>query len=239
MSELEVDKKKNQVIDTSLIAKFNSLGFKKLTEIQKQAIPEILEQKNSLIIAPTGSGKTECSVIPIFSQIKKSKIQGKIKMLYITPLRALNRDVFRRIITYGEIEGLDIKIRHGDTTPTNRKKISNSPPDVLITTPETLVILLSQGKYLSALSELEHVIIDELHELLPSERGSQLSISLERLQFNSNKEIQRIGLSATVGNIPEAGKFLVGNNRKYEIIHDKSILNCCFRTISIYPTTIH
>ena len=159
MSELEVDKKKNQVIDTSLIAKFNSLGFKKLTEIQKQAIPEILEQKNSLIIAPTGSGKTECSVIPIFSQIKKSKIQGKIKMLYITPLRALNRDVFRRIITYGEIEGLDIKIRHGDTTPTNRKKISNSPPDVLITTPETLVILLSQGKYLSALSELEHVII--------------------------------------------------------------------------------
>ena len=225
MSELEVDKKKNQVIDTSLIAKFNSLGFKKLTEIQKQAIPEILEQKNSLIIAPTGSGKTECSVIPIFSQIKKSKIQGKIKMLYITPLRALNRDVFRRIITYGEIEGLDIKIRHGDTTPTNRKKISNSPPDVLITTPETLVILLSQGKYLSALSELEHVIIDELHELLPSERGSQLSISLERLQFNSNKEIQRIGLSATVGNITEAGKFLVGNNRKYEIIHDKSIRN--------------
>ena len=225
MSELEVDKKKNQVIDTSLIAKFNSLGFKKLTEIQKQAIPEILEQKNSLIIAPTGSGKTECSVIPIFSQIKKSKIQGKIKMLYITPLRALNRDVFRRIITYGEIEGLDIKIRHGDTTPTNRKKISNSPPDVLITTPETLVILLSQGKYLSALSELEHVIIDELHELLPSERGSQLSISLERLQFNSNKEIQRIGLSATVGNITEAGKFLVGNNRKYEIMHDKSIRN--------------
>jgi ATP-dependent Lhr-like helicase len=225
MSELEVDKKKNQVIDTSLIAKFNSLGFKKLTEIQKQAIPEILEQKNSLIIAPTGSGKTECSVIPIFSQIKKSKIQGKIKMLYITPLRALNRDVFRRIITYGEIEGLDIKIRHGDTTPTNRKKISNSPPDVLITTPETLVILLSQGKYLSALSELEHVIIDELHELLPSERGSQLSISLERLQFNSNKEIQRIGLSATIGNITEAAKFLVGNNRKYEIMHDKSIRN--------------
>ena len=162
-------------------------------------------------------------MIPIFSQIKKSKIPGKIKVLYITPLRALNRDVFRRIITYGADEGLDIKIRHGDTTPTNRKKISNSPPDVLITTPETLVILLSQGKYLSALSELEWVIIDELHELLPSERGSQLSISLERLQFNSNKEVHRVGLSATVGNVSEAGKFLVGNNRKCEIIQDKSI----------------
>jgi len=223
MSELELSKKKNQAINALLIKKFTSLGFNKLTEIQQQAIPKILEKKNSLIIAPTGSGKTECSVIPIFLHIKKTKTPNKIKALYITPLRALNRDVFRRIITYGEIEGLDIKIRHGDTTPTNRKKISNSPPDVLITTPETLVILLSQGKYLSALSELEWVVIDELHELLPSERGSQLSISLERLQFNSNKEIHRVGLSATVGNVSEAGKFLVGNNRKCEIIHDKSV----------------
>ena len=223
MSELEINKRKSQVIDSLLIAKFNSLGFNKLTEIQKQAIPKILEQKNSLIIASTGSGKTECSVIPIFLQIKKSKIPGKIKTLYITPLRALNRDVFRRIITYGEIDGLDIKIRHGDTTQANRKKISDSPPDVLITTPETLVILLSQRKYLSALSELEWVVIDELHELLPSERGSQLAISLERLQYNSNKEIHRVGLSATVGNISEAGKFLVGNNRQCEITHDKSI----------------
>ena len=189
MSELEINKRKSQVIDSLLIAKFNSLGFNKLTEIQKQAIPKILEQKNSLIIAPTGSGKTECSVIPIFLQIKKSKIPGKIKTLYITPLRALNRDVFRRIITYGEIDGLDIKIRHGDTTQANRKKISDSPPDVLITTPETLVILLSQRKYLSALSELEWIVIDEVHELLASERGSQLSISLERLQLNSNQVI--------------------------------------------------
>ena len=173
MSELELGKKKNQPIDVSLIEKFASLGFNKLTEIQKQAIPKILEQKNSLIIAPTGSGKTECSVIPVFSQIRKSKIPGKIKMLYITPLRALNRDVFRRIIDYGKIDGLDIKIRHGDTSQANRKKISDSPPDVLITTPETLVVLLSQRKYLSALSHLEWVVIDEVHELLPSERGSQ------------------------------------------------------------------
>ena len=225
MSELKQKTSKNPHAETLFEEKFHSLGFKQLTDIQKRALPIIYQKIDSLIIAPTGSGKTECSVIPIFSQIRKSKCTGKIKTLYITPLRALNRDVFRRIITYGEVEGLDIKIRHGDTTPTNRKKISNSPPDVLITTPETLVILLSQGKYLSALSELEWVIIDELHELLPSERGSQLSISLERLQFNSNKEVHRVGLSATVGNVSEAGKFLVGNNRKCEIIHDKSIRN--------------
>ena len=223
MSGLELEKRKNQVINASLITKFTSLGFNKLTEIQQRAIPKILEKKNSLITAPTGSGKTECSVIPIFSQIKKSKSPGKIKALYITPLRALNRDVHRRIINYAKIEGLDIKIRHGDTSQTERKKISDSPPDVLITTPETLVVLLSQRKYLSALSDLEWVVIDEIHELLASERGSQLSISMERLQLNSNQEIHRIGLSATVGNISEAGKFLVGNNRKCEIIRDKSI----------------
>ena len=223
MSELELGKKRNQVNNALLIDKFNSLGFSKLTEIQKQSIPKILEKKNSLIIAPTGSGKTECSVIPIFSQIKKTKTLNKIKALYITPLRALNRDVFRRIIRYGEIEGLGIKIRHGDTSQTERRKISDSPPDVLITTPETLVILLSQRKYLSALSELEWIVIDEVHELLASERGSQLSISMERLQLNSNQEIHRVGLSATVGNISEAGKFLVGNNRKCEIIQDSSI----------------
>ena len=223
MSELKLDKQKKQLVNALLIKKFTSLGFNKLTEIQQQAIPKILEKKNSLIIAPTGSGKTECSVIPIFLHIKKSKSTGKIKMLYVTPLRALNRDVHRRIITYGEKEGLNIKIRHGDTSQADRKKIADSPPDILITTPETLVLLLSQRKYLSALSELEWIVIDEIHELLASERGSQLSISLERLQLNSNQEIHRVGLSATVGNIYEAGKFLVGNTRKCEIIRDKSI----------------
>ena len=76
---------------------FENFGFTNLTEIQKKASPIILQKKDCLVIAPTGSGKTECSVIPIFSLLKKSKATGKIKALYITPLRALNRDVFRRI----------------------------------------------------------------------------------------------------------------------------------------------
>nr|AIE94200.1 DEAD/DEAH box helicase domain-containing protein (lhr) [uncultured marine thaumarchaeote AD1000_44_B05] len=75
-----------------------------------------------MIIAPTGSGKTECVVIPTFSQIKETKKQGKIKALYITPLRALNRDVFRRIIRYAELEDLTIQVRHGDTPQSVRKK---------------------------------------------------------------------------------------------------------------------
>jgi len=223
MSELEQKILKNPPPKNFLEEKFHSLGFEQLTDIQKRALPIICQKIDSLIIAPTGSGKTECIVIPIFSQIKETKKQGKIKALYVTPLRSLNRDIFRRIIKYAEQEDLTIQVRHGDTPQSLRKKISDSPPDVLITTPETLVILLTQRKMLTALSELERVIIDEVHELLSSERGSQLSISLERLQLNSNQKIIRTGLSATVGNIEDAAHFLVGTKKPCKIIQDKSI----------------
>ena len=225
MNELELDKKNNKILDPTISKKFKSIGVEELTEIQKEAIPEILEEKNCLIIAPTGSGKTECATIPVFSKLKNTKIPNKIKALYITPLRALNRDVFKRIINYAENENLKIEIRHGDTSQANRKRIADNPPDILITTPETLVNLLSQKKHLDALSDLEWVIIDEVHELLASERGSQLCLSLERLQIKSKNQIHRIGLSATVGNPEEAGRFLVGTDRKFQLIHDTSLRN--------------
>ncbi len=214
---------KNQTPNLNLLSLFGNHGFNNLTEIQKKASPIILQKKDCLVIAPTGSGKTECSTIPIFSLVKNSKKIGKIKVLYITPLRALNRDVFRRITVYANTNDLSIEIRHGDTTQRARKKISDNPPDILITTPETLIILLTQLKMLNALSDLEWVVIDEVHELLGSERGSQLSLSLERLQINSNFPLIRIGLSATVGNFMEASKFIVGTNRICQIIRDSSI----------------
>ena len=223
MNELELNRTKKLPLDTNLAAKFHALGFKQLTQIQIKAVPIIYQKKDTLVIAPTGSGKTECSVIPIFSHIKQSKKLGKIKAIYVTPLRALNRDVFRRIVRYAEKDGLTIEIRHGDTPQSTRKKISNNPPDVLITTPETLVILLTQKKMLDALSELEWIVLDEVHELLGNERGSQLTISLERLQLNSKLELTRIGLSATIGNPEEAGKFVVGTKRKIRIIRDSSL----------------
>jgi len=219
MRDYKETQRTNQILE-SLFKKF---GFSKLTEIQKQASPFILQKKDCLVIAPTGSGKTECAVIPIFSIMKKSKKQGKIKALYITPLRALNRDVFRRISKYAQENELSIEIRHGDTTQKDRKKINENPPDILITTPETLVILLTQIKMLGALSDLDWIIIDEVHELLSSERGAQLSLSIERLDFNSKYPLTKIGLSATVGNFEEAGKFVVGTKRKCKIIRDTSV----------------
>ena len=223
MSEQEQNLKKDLQIDSNLSKKFELLGFSKLTEIQKNAVPYIFSKEDCIVTAPTGSGKTECSVIPIFSHLNKTKQKGKIKALYVTPLRALNRDVFRRITDYAHKDDLEIEIRHGDTPQSTRKKISNAPPDILITTPETLVILLTQEKMLSALSELEWLVIDEIHELLANERGSQLSLSMERLQYNSNKRIVRIGLSATIGNIDDASHFLVGTAKPCKIIEDESI----------------
>ena len=216
-------KEQNQQTNQILESLFEKFGFSKLTEIQKKASPIILQKKDCLVVAPTGSGKTECSVIPIFSLLKNSKKSGKIKTLYITPLRALNRDVFRRIAKYAHENELSIEIRHGDTSQKDRKRIRDNPPDILITTPETLVILLTQIKMLDALSDLEWIVIDEVHELLASERGSQLSLSVERLELNSKYPLTKIGLSATVGNFEEAGKFVVGTKRKCEIIRDKSV----------------
>ena len=223
MKEHDQIQQKNLILDSKVYPLFQKFGFTNLTEIQKKASPLVLQKKDCLIIAPTGSGKTECSVIPIFSIIKNSKKIGKIKALYITPLRALNRDVFRRITKYAQSNNLSIEIRHGDTTQIKRRKITENPPDVLITTPETLVILLTQPKILDALSELEWIIIDEVHELLASERGSQLSLSIERIQLTSKLPLTKIGLSATIGNFEEAGKFLVGSKRKCKIIRDTSI----------------
>jgi ATP-dependent Lhr-like helicase len=226
-SDLEQDNQKNQnhlhPQPLELENKFRNLGFEHLTEIQKKAVPVIYQKIDSLVIAPTGSGKTETAVIPIFDRVAKSKKHGKIKALYVTPLRALNRDVFRRVIRYAENEGLTIQVRHGDTSQSVRKKIALEPPDVLITTPETIIILLTQPKMLQALNELEWIVIDEVHELLGNERGAQLSLSLERLQANTKFPVTRVGLSATVGNTSEAAKFVVGTKRKCKIIEDHSI----------------
>ncbi len=120
-------KDQNQQTNQILESLFQKFGFSKLTEIQKKALPIIFQKKDCLVITPTGSGKTECSVIPIFSLLKNSKKNGKIKTLYITPLCALNRDVFRRITKYAHENELSIEIRHGDTSQKDRKKLEIIP----------------------------------------------------------------------------------------------------------------
>lgn len=204
--------------------RIRKIGWKELTPIQKKAYPVILRERSALIIAPTGSGKTEAVIIPIFTLLSyKKSIKEGIKMLYITPLRALNRDIFRRIINYAEREGLKVEIRHGDTPLSIRRKMIKEPPDVLITTPETLSVLLVGKRLKLHLKSVEWIVIDELHELIGNERGSHLTISLERVEALSNKKVKRIGLSATLGNLSVAAKFLVGVDRKCAVLVDNSI----------------
>lgn len=192
------------------------------TIVQEKLIPPILEGKNVLATAPTGYGKTLAAVLPVFHLLLKENGNG-IELLYITPLRSLNRDIFKRIVELGKELGIDVQIRHGDTPQNIRRKQTTKPPRVLITTPETLQAILT-GKILREhLKSVKYVIVDEIHELAESKRGVQLSLALERLAFLSQREFQRIGLSATVGDVKEVSKFLVGTNRKCEIIQTKGI----------------
>ena len=194
-------------------------GFESPTEPQEKVIPKVLEGKNVLLISPTATGKTEAAILPVFNMlIQTPQREYGIKILYITPLRALNRDMLGRLEWW--CNNLDIKlaVRHGDTEDRERTRQARSPPDVLITTPETLQAILIGWVMRQHLQSIRWVIVDEVHEMADSKRGSQLSAALERLRQITGRDFQLIGLSATIGSPEEVARFLVGNEREVEIV---------------------
>jgi len=199
------------------------LGFDRETPVQTEAIPAILSGENVLIISPTGTGKTEAALLPVFERIRSERGTFGTKALYITPLRALNRDMLKRLQTWARQLDLTVEVRHGDTSQSDRRRQALHPPDILITTPETLQVLLIGSRLRTNLRSLKYVVVDEIHQLANDRRGSQLSFGLERLQKLVDQGVQRIGLSATVGNPKNVGRFLCGNDRPFRLVDTSNI----------------
>ncbi len=209
-----------QLLSQPLVEALKARGFESPTDPQAMLLPIVREGKNALLMAPTGTGKTEAALLPILdAMVRDGQPREKgTKLLYITPLRALNRDMLDRMQWWCKRFDIRLGVRHGDSSQAERTNMSFAPPDILITTPETLQILLVGRRIRQNLAKLRWVVVDEVHELSEDKRGSQLSVGLERLRDVAEKEFQIVGLSATVGSPERVAQFLVGQGRSCEVV---------------------
>jgi ATP-dependent Lhr-like helicase len=202
--------------------------FKVFSPPQRFAVLDIKKQMNTLISSPTGSGKTLSAFLTVIDELvtlnENDELEDKIYALYVSPLKALSNDIERNLNgplkeikelfqkKYGKIKKWKIRVgvRTGDTTASQKSGMLRKPPHILITTPESLAIVLSSAKFKEKLFGINWCIIDEIHSLADSKRGVHLSLSLERLQKET--EFTRIGLSATVSPLDDVARFLVGGS---------------------------
>lgn len=179
----------------------NSLGWRSLTPLQEASIEPILEGKHVLLLAPTAGGKTEAAMFPLMSRMLSESWTG-LSLLYLCPIKALLNNLDSRLSNYGRLVGRTFARWHGDVTPTRRQRILAAPPDVLLTTPESLELLLISKRvdHAALFRNLRAVIVDEVHAFAGDDRGWHLQAVLERVTALAGHELQRVALSATVGN---------------------------------------
>ncbi len=197
------------------------LGWTSLRPVQELAGEAILAGKNAVVLAPTAGGKTEASMFPTLSMMVADQPSG-VGALYIAPIKALLNNQSHRLNEYTEMVGLRRFVWHGDTTSAERKKFLKEPAELLMTTPESLeVMLVSERVDVDALfHDLRVVIIDEVHAIAGSDRGAHLLSVLERINDHSKHDLQRIGLSATVGNPDAIAIWLQGSSNRESCVID-------------------
>lgn len=189
----------------------NSLGWSGLRPLQAASVEPVRSGADCVLLAPTAGGKTEAALFPLLSEMVQEQWQG-LSVLYVTPLRALLNNLYPRVTKYGEWLGRRVGLWHGDISDTARRRILTDPPDILLTTPESLEAMLVSRRvdHDRLFSGVRSIVVDELHSFAASDRGWHLLGVLARLERIAGRPIQRIGLSATVGNPEEIGQWLQG-----------------------------
>lgn len=200
-----------------------NLGWTSLRPVQDMAAHEILDGCNCVILAPTAGGKTEAAMFPVLSGCLRNQEPG-LRALYISPTRALLNNQEERLGRYAEMVGLGAFKWHGDVTPARRQAFIREPLELVLTTPESLEVMLDSGRVPTAalFRNLKYVVVDEIHALAASDRGAHLLCTLERIRRYVRLDFQRIGLSATVGNPLDITRWLQGSSANPAVLVDPS-----------------
>jgi ATP-dependent Lhr-like helicase len=197
------------------------VGWSSLRPVQEIASDTILDGNNCIILAPTAGGKTEAAMFPVLSGCLAHQELG-LRLLYICPTRALINNQEQRLDEYASLLGLGAFKWHGDVTPATKKKFLKEPSEIIMTTPESLEVMLVSGSVPTAklFKHLKYVIIDEVHALASCDRGDHLISVLERIRAYCDNDFQRIGLSATVGNPKQILEWMQGSSKNPQRLVD-------------------
>jgi ATP-dependent Lhr-like helicase len=193
----------------------NALGFASLRPVQELTIPAVLDGHNCVVLAPTAGGKTEAAFFPLLSRMDREGWKP-VSVLYISPIRALLNNQAARLQGYAALIGRSAAVWHGDVTDRNRNAFLREPTDILLTTPESLEVMLMSARIPARrlFAGLQAVVIDEIHAFVNDDRGGHLAAVLERLSRFCGRDVQRIGLSATIGNPETILAWMAGSSKR-------------------------
>ncbi len=199
----------------------NRLGFTELRPVQELAGEAILDGKNAVVLAPTAGGKTEASMFPVLGSLLREPPKG-VGALYVAPIKALLNNQSGRLGQYSEMVGLRRFVWHGDATQSQKQAFIADPAELLMTTPESLEVMLMSSRVPARklFAGLRFVVVDEVHAFAGTDRGAHLMSVIERLAGLSEQDVQRIGLSATVGNPEQIARWLCGSSKRESVVVD-------------------